>query len=57
MKTKTSLKFLFAIGALAAFRSPAGADSVAVFYTGGTGYSQSIQRGGNGLCRYEFEPH
>jgi hypothetical protein len=39
MKAKTSLKFLFAIGALAAFGSPAMADSVAVFYTGGTGYT------------------
>ena len=36
-KTKISLKFLFAVGALAAFGSPAGADSVK-FYTGTTGY-------------------
>jgi hypothetical protein len=37
LKAKTSLQFLFAVGALAAFGSPAGADSVK-FYTGGTGY-------------------
>ena len=37
MKAKTSLKFLFAVGALAAFGSPARADSVK-FYQGGSGY-------------------
>ena len=36
-KTKISLKFLFAVGALAAFGSSAGADSIK-FYTGTTGY-------------------
>jgi hypothetical protein len=48
MKAKTSLKFLFAVGALAAFGSPAGADSLAVFYTGGTGYSASNPFSGAG---------
>jgi hypothetical protein len=48
MKAKTSLKLLFAVGALAAFGSPAGADSVAVFYTGGTGYSASNPFSGAG---------
>jgi hypothetical protein len=48
MKAKSSLKFLFAVGALAAFGSPAGADSVAVFYTGGTGYSASNPFSGAG---------
>ena len=38
-KAKTSLSFLFAVGALASFGSPAGADSVAVFFTGGGGYA------------------
>jgi hypothetical protein len=38
MKAKSSLTFFFAVGAFAAFASPAGADSVAVFYSGGAGY-------------------
>ena len=53
MKAKTSLKFLFAIGALAALGSPAAADSVAVFYTGGAGYTGPF----SGLCCYEWELH
>ena len=39
MKAKTSLKFLFVVGSLAALGSPAVADSIAVFYSGGTGYT------------------
>jgi hypothetical protein len=45
-KTKTSVKFLFAVGALAALGSPAVADSVAVFYTGGTGYTGDFSGAG-----------
>ena len=48
MKTKTGLTFLFVVGSLAALGSPAGADSVAVFYTGGTGYSAINQFSGAG---------
>jgi len=48
MKAKTSLSFLFAVGALASFGSPAGADSVAVFFTGGGGYSLSNPFSGPG---------
>ena len=48
MKAKISLKLLFAVGALAVFGSPARADSVAVFYTGGTGYSASNPFSGAG---------
>ena len=48
MKAKTSLKFLFVVGSLAALGSPAAADSLAVFYTGGTGYSASNPFSGAG---------
>jgi hypothetical protein len=40
------MKFLFAVGTLAAFGSPALADSVAVFYTGGTGYTGDFSGAG-----------
>ena len=46
MKAKISLTSLFAVGALAALWSPARADSVAVFYSGGGGYSLSIHSAG-----------
>jgi hypothetical protein len=39
MKAKTSLTFLFMAGSLAALGSPAGADTFAKFYQGGTGYA------------------
>jgi len=42
MKSKTSLPFVFAVGALVALGSPAGADQVAVFYSGGAGYNGSF---------------
>ena len=46
MKVKTSLPFVFAVGALVALGSPAGADSVAVFYGGGAGYTGSFSGSG-----------
>jgi hypothetical protein len=48
MKAKISLTSLFAVGALAALWSPARADSVAVFYSGGGGYSLSNPFSGPG---------
>src|SRR4051812_45074647 len=42
MKAKTGLTFLLAVGALVGVAAPAGADSMAVFYSGGAGYGGSF---------------
>src|SRR5690349_546027 len=49
MKGKSSLAFLFAVGLFAAFGSPAKADLVAVFYSGGSGYTGAFAGGGYSL--------
>jgi hypothetical protein len=55
-KAKTSLSFLFAVGALASFGSPAGADSVAVFFTGDGGYTGPFSGAGTVYAAISSSP-